>query len=89
MNFQRPIALKEMIYLPVFVLTCGLSVLLGCMSSNVAMYFTDIMKDVLKYIEWQTLRPEKNKFLKRVENKCEVNMSKKSKFSNGRALPVS
>ena len=52
MDFQRSIALNEMICFPVFVLTCGLSVLLGCMSSNVAMYFTDIMKDVLKYIEW-------------------------------------
>ena len=89
MDFQRSIAPNEMICLPVFVLTCGLSVLLGCMSSNVAMYFTGIMKDVLKYIEWQSLRPEKNNFLKRVEKKCEVSMCKKKQVQQGRALPVS
>ena len=87
MDFQRSIALNEMICFPVFVLTCGLSVLLGCMSSNVAMYFTGIMEEVSKYIKWKTLKPEKNNFLERVENKCAVSMS--NKFSNGRALPLS
>ena len=57
------------------------------MSSNVTIYFIGIMEYVLKYIERYTLKPEKNTFLKRVENKCAVSMS--NKFSNGRALPVS
>ena len=87
-DFQRSIALsKNNLLAPgVLVLTCGLLPLLGCMSLNVAMYFSGIMEGVSKYIEWWALTPEKNKFLKRVENKCTVNMS--NKLNKGRALPV-
>ena len=53
MDFQRSIALNEMICFPVFVLKCGF--LLGCMSTNVAMYFTGIMEKVSKYIKWKSL----------------------------------
>ena len=55
LDFQRSIALNKNNLLArpdVFVLTCGLLGLLGCMSINVAMYFTGIMESVSKYIEW-------------------------------------
>ena len=54
-DFQRSIALNKnnnLLAPGVFVLTCGLLALLGCMSINVVMYFTGIMEGVSKYIEW-------------------------------------
>ena len=50
-DFQRSIALNEIICLPMFVLTCGLyKFFCGCISSIVAMHFASILEGVAKYI---------------------------------------